>query len=124
MRAQELDGGWGRATPPTGYAVLGVFALALSLAGVLGGHHLAGKVFGVPEEEPAFAFDRESDAECPAHLRAADACDYDGDAPARREGNGTCASDHEEEVGSAPHVRQAAADGAARATTETLTPGR
>ena len=124
MRAPELEGGWGRARPPARYGVLGVFALALSLAGVLGGHHLVGKVLGVPEEEPAFAFDRESDAECPAHLRAADACDYDGDAPTRREGNGRCAGDHEEEVVSAPHVRPAAAHGAAPATLETLTPGR
>ncbi len=94
MRAQELERGWERARPPAGYALLGVFALALSLAGVMGGHHLAGKVFGVPEEDQAFALDRESDAECPAHLRAADACDYDGEVPSPREGNKRCGTDN------------------------------
>jgi hypothetical protein len=90
----------------------------------MGGHHLVGRVFGVPDEEQAFAFDREGDAQCPAHLRAVDACDYDGQAPLLREGSEGCGPELNQDVVSAPHVRQAAAHGAASATLETLTPGR
>jgi hypothetical protein len=125
MKALDVEGRRGRARPPAGYAVLGIGALALSLVGVMGGHQLVGKVFGVPEEEQALALGREGNAECPAHLRAADACDFDGDASVAREGDEGCSNDPtEEDAVSLPHVRRAAAHSAATAPLETLTPGR
>ena len=124
MRAQEREAGWGRARPAAGYAVLGVFALALSLAGVMGGHQLIGNLFGMPEEEQAFALDRESDTDCPAHLRGADACDYEGDGPVPRGGGESCGGDHEADAVSAPQVGRATAHGAAAAALDTLTSGR
>lgn len=62
------------------FGAVGVFALALSLAGVLGGHHLLGAALGVPEEKEAYALARDGGAECPPDLRAIDACDDDGEA--------------------------------------------
>ena len=62
------------------YAAAGIMALALSLAGVLGGHQLIGAAFGVGDGEEAFALARGESLECPPDLRAMDACDYDGDA--------------------------------------------
>lgn len=60
------------------FGVVGIFAMALSLAGVLGGHQLLGELLGVPEEEVALAHD--GDAECPPTLHANDACDSDSEA--------------------------------------------
>jgi len=80
--------GWGRPEvephrPPAlgRYAVLGLLALALSLAGVMGGHHLLGQIFGPEDgdEAVASASAREESPECPPTLRATDACDFDGD---------------------------------------------
>jgi hypothetical protein len=124
MRAEEGKTRCGQARPPAGYAVLGACALAVSLAGVMGGHQLVGRLFGAPEEEQAFALDRESDADCPAHLRAADACDYEGDGPVPRRRDDGCGGDHEAEPVLAPQLRQATAHGAASAEPGTFTWGR
>ena len=90
------------------YAVVGILALALSLAGVMGGHQLLGAAFGTGEADEALALPVADAAECPPALRAADACDYDGD-PALRGADATaCGVVHQEGVPANP-ARGAAA---------------
>ncbi len=61
------------------YAVAGIMALALSLAGVMGGHQLLGAAFGTGDSDEALAVPAAEGSGCPPALQAADACDYDGD---------------------------------------------
>ncbi len=93
------------------YALFGVLALALSLAGVMGGHHLLGKAFGLGDRDETFAYASAQDdaPECPAHLQAADACDYDGETTGPDEEADGCGTDHDEEADATPGVRYATA---------------
>ena len=93
------------------YALFGALALALSLAGVMGGHHLLGKAFGLGDRDETFAhaFAREDAPECPAHLRAADACDYDGETTGPDEEADGCGTDHDEGADATPGARYATA---------------
>lgn len=78
MRAPEVD-----AVEPLKlgrYAVLGILALALSLAGVMGGHQLLGAAFGTGDPEDGLGGVPAAEGPgCPPALQVADACDYDGD---------------------------------------------
>ncbi len=84
------------------YAVVGILALALSLAGVMGGHHLLGAAFGTGEADETLALVPADAAECPPAVRAADACDYDGDPALRAADTSACDAMHEPGLPAAP----------------------
>ena len=84
------------------YALVGILALALSLAGVMGGHHLLGAAFGTGEADEALAVPPADAAECPPARQAADACDYDGGAAAAREGAEACGPANQDGVPATP----------------------
>ncbi len=90
------------------YAVVGILALVLSLAGVMGGHHLLGAAFGTGDAEEALALPLADAVECPPAVRAADACDYDGDPAPRGADASACDAVHQPGVPATP-VRGAAA---------------
>ncbi len=90
------------------YALVGILALALSLAGVMGGHHLLGAAFGTGEADEALALPPADAAECPPARQAADACDYDGDSTSRRADASACGAVHQPGVPATP-VRGAGA---------------
>ena len=84
------------------FAVVGILALALSLAGVMGGYQLLGAAFGTGEADEALALPAADAAECPPALRAADACDYDGGAAAAGEDAEACGGANQDGVPAAP----------------------
>ncbi len=85
MREQSLD--LGR------YMVAGIMALALSLAGVMGGYQLLGAAFGTADPEEGLAASALAAPECPPDLEAADACDYDEGPAAPEQAAGACTHD-------------------------------
>ena len=84
------------------YALVGILALSLSLAGVMGGHHLLGAAFGTVEADEALAVPPADAAECPPARQAADACDYDGDLAVRRGDASACGAVHQPGVPATP----------------------
>jgi hypothetical protein len=74
------------------YMVAGIVALALSLAGVMGGYRLLGAAFGTADPEEGLTASSLSAPGCPPALEAADACDYDG-GPAAGRAAGACIHD-------------------------------
>lgn len=97
MRAPEVDPVQSLRMGP--YAMLGILALALSLAGVMGGHHLLGAAFGTGEPDEALALPIAGTPQCPGTLRGADACDLEGHATPPTEDADGCDGVHEDKVG-------------------------
>jgi len=85
MREQSLD--LGR------FMVAGIMALALSLAGVMGGYQLLGAAFGTADPEEGLAASALAAPACPPALEAADACDYDEGPAAPEPAAGACTHD-------------------------------
>jgi hypothetical protein len=72
------------------YMVAGIMALALSLAGVMGGYQLLGAAFGTADPEEGLTASPSAAPGCPPALEAADACDYDGGPAAPERAAGAC----------------------------------
>ncbi len=71
MRSPVVDPG---GAPKLGwYAAVGILALALSLAGLLGGHQLLGAAFGNGDPEEVLAVPAVEASQCPQRMDAAGA---------------------------------------------------
>lgn len=97
------------------YAVAGIMALALSLAGVMGGHRLLGAAFGTADPEEGLAASLAAAPQCSASLEAADACDYDGGPAAPARADTACAGGRARDAMDTPSRETAGP----RSTTET-----
>jgi hypothetical protein len=80
----------------------GIMALALSLAGVMGGYRLLGAVFGTADPEEGLTASALAAPGCPPALEAADACDYDGGPAAPERAAGACTHDRGRDAADAP----------------------
>ncbi len=85
------------------YAAAGVMALALSLAGVMGGYQLLGAAFGTEDpEDGVTASGPVEAAPCPAALAARNPCDDGWAVPARLTGAPPCAAPHARDMSAVP----------------------
>ena len=85
------------------YLLLGVLALAIPLAGLLGGHRLVAAIFGPGEDGETLAAPASLQDACPPDRYTADACDKDDEhTPPAEQGPACGAPGREDSMPRAP----------------------